>query len=54
MTRFTACFCCYMPQTICCEADPEARQGEGCRYRDLILPLCFGAFFSGVLRPIIT
>jgi superfamily II DNA or RNA helicase len=54
MTRYTACFHCCMPQTICREADPEARQGGGCRYRDLILPLCFGAFFHATLRAVIT
>jgi superfamily II DNA or RNA helicase len=52
MAKFTACFVCYLPQTICSRADPEARveaevkgDGEACRFRDMIMPLCHGAFF---------
>lgn len=56
MADFTACFMCYLPQTICNRADPEAtaeadaaRRGrgmEGCRFADMVMPLCYGAFFA--------
>lgn len=54
---------CYLPQTICRRADPEAKPGvdgvdgeEGlreCRFRDMIMPLCYGAFFQAGLRALI-
>ncbi|EFZ03297.2 tlh3 [Metarhizium robertsii ARSEF 23] len=60
MEDFTACFMCYLPQTICRRADPEAEPGvdgeEGlreCRFRDMIMPLCYGAFFQAGLRALI-
>ena len=47
---YVACFKCYMPQEICRQPDPEARAsgvaGDGCQYKDMIIPLCYGAFFS--------
>lgn len=56
MADYTACFMCCLPQTICSRADPEAngemdpaRQGKhiaGCRFADMVMPLCYGAFFS--------
>jgi hypothetical protein len=47
MEKYTACFLCYMPQTICRRADPDAGEGrEECLYKDLIMPLCYAAFFT--------
>jgi hypothetical protein len=44
MDRFSVCWRCYQPQEVCREAD-TAIQGAGeCRYRDMIMPVCFGAF----------
>ncbi|KAJ9130107.1 DEAD/DEAH box helicase [Pleurostoma richardsiae] len=50
MADFAACFWCYLPQTICRRADPEAEEdGEEaekeCRFRDMVMPLCYGAFY---------
>ena len=61
---FTACFMCYLPQTICRRADPEAQDEEGsdhgggngkqeCRFRDMLLPLCYGAFWHTGPRALI-
>jgi hypothetical protein len=58
---YVACFMCYMPQSICTKADPESnaelkatgRLAGGCRYADMILPLCIGAFFATGPRAII-
>lgn len=52
MEDYTACFMCYLPQTICPRADPEARADDSskkekeCRFRDMVMPLCYGAFFQ--------
>jgi hypothetical protein len=55
MEKYTACFLCYMPQTICRRADPDAGEERGeCQYKDLVLPLCYGAFFTQGLRAMIT
>jgi superfamily II DNA helicase RecQ len=44
---FTACFWCLNPQAICQRAEGEdGRQKEGCEYKDVVLPLCFGVFQS--------
>ncbi|EAQ91762.1 hypothetical protein CHGG_03697 [Chaetomium globosum CBS 148.51] len=58
MAKFTACFICYLPQTICSRADPGARAEDGdsadtCRFRDMIMPLCYGAFFRAGPRGLI-
>ena len=49
MAKFTACFVCYLPQTMCSRADPEARAEHAgldeCRFRDMIMPLYYGAFY---------
>ena len=54
--KFAACYMCLMPQTICHRADPEAgeQEADGCQYRDLVLPFCWGAFTTAALRQIIT
>lgn len=54
--KFVACYMCLMPQTMCRRADPETGEQEtnGCQYRDLVLPLCWGAFTTAALRSIIT
>jgi hypothetical protein len=54
--KFAACYMCLMPQTMCRRADPEAgeQEADGCQYRDLVLPLCWGAFTTAAFRPIIT
>lgn len=56
MADYTACFMCYLPQTICNRADPEAnadanatQAGEAaaeCQFADMVMPLCYGAFFA--------
>lgn len=59
MTDFTACFMCYLPQTICRRADPEMEDGDEeekkkeCRFRDMIVPLCYGAFYRSGPRALI-
>ena len=46
---FTACFWCLNPQTICQRAESEeGKQQQGCEYRDIVLPLCYGIFQSGL------
>jgi hypothetical protein len=51
MADFTAYFMCYLLQTICRRADPEMEDsGEEekkmeCRFRDMIVLLCYGAFY---------
>lgn len=65
MPDYAVCFLCYMPQTICRRADPEgvgnkAHNGDKgtkeleCRFRDMIIPLCYGAFFQVGPRALIT
>jgi hypothetical protein len=69
MPDFAVCFMCYMPQRICRRADPDAEDDDGtrlaadqetakqkdrCRYKDMILPLCVGAFLNVGRRTIIT
>ncbi|KAI6777598.1 uncharacterized protein J7T54_003332, partial [Emericellopsis cladophorae] len=59
IAQFAACYRCYMPQLICTMADPEARataeeDGVGeCRFRDMVMPLCYGAFFRAGPRALI-
>lgn len=60
MADFTACFMCYLPQAICRRADPEAEEelgsgagADGCWYRDMIMPLCVGAFMAPGPRALI-
>lgn len=38
-----ACFWCYNPQSLCGRADKE-RQVLKCRFRDIVLPTCYGMF----------
>jgi hypothetical protein len=50
---------CYLPQTICRRADPEMEDGgeeekkTECRFRDMIVPLCYGAFYRSGPRALI-
>lgn len=60
MEDYTACFRCYLPQTICSRADTEKEAEDGgmessleCRFRDSVLPLCYGAFFRAGPRALI-
>ncbi|KAI6777557.1 uncharacterized protein J7T54_004107, partial [Emericellopsis cladophorae] len=57
MAKFTACFRCYMPQALCTMADPDARATQDsaneCRFRDIVMPLCYGAFFRAGPRALI-
>lgn len=47
---YLVCFTCYQPQGICRRADPAAAaaaaasEGARCRYADMVLPLCYGAW----------
>ena len=45
--RYVVCWKCYQPQEICRVADPEVEEETECRFPDMIIPLCCGAF----LRP---
>ncbi|KAF3910064.1 hypothetical protein ABW20_dc0103212 [Dactylellina cionopaga] len=43
----SCCFGCYQPTRICetdGEGEEEDRKGQGCRYKDILLPACFEAF----------
>ena len=61
MADYTACFMCYLPQSICRRADPEAAEKEKrddqsadkCRYKDMIIPLCYGAFMASAPRALL-
>ncbi len=60
MEDYTACFMCYLPQAICRRADSEAvvedgvgESGSECRFRDMVIPLCYGAFFGFASRALI-
>ncbi|KAM6506320.1 hypothetical protein FSOLCH5_013308 [Fusarium solani] len=44
MDRFSVCWRCYQPQEVCREADTAVQGAGECRYRDMIMPVCFGAF----------
>lgn len=50
MADYTACFMCYLPQNICerasVEATVENSQAVICEFRDMIIPICFGAFYA--------
>jgi hypothetical protein len=41
--QYSTCWKCYQPQDICRVADPEAEETE-CRFPDMVMPLCYGAF----------
>ena len=41
--RYVVCWKCYQPQDICHAADPEHEEVE-CRFRDMIMPLCYGVY----------
>jgi superfamily II DNA or RNA helicase len=49
MAAYTACFLCYLPQTMCSRADPES-ESSTCPFPDMVLPLCYGAFFASASR----
>ncbi|KAH6972653.1 hypothetical protein EDB80DRAFT_758075 [Ilyonectria destructans] len=57
--HFTAYFIYYLPQTICRRADPEIEDGgeeekkTECRFRDMIVPLYYGAFYRSGPRALI-
>lgn len=60
MEDYTACFMCYLPQAIRRRADSEAvvedgvgESGPECRFRDMVIPLCYGAFFGFASRALI-
>ncbi|OAQ57815.2 DEAD/DEAH box helicase domain-containing protein [Pochonia chlamydosporia 170] len=60
MAKFSACFMCYLPQTICPRADSEAKEANNdeksmmaCKYRDMVMPLCYAAFFQMWSRALI-
>jgi Lhr-like helicase len=42
--RFTACWKCYQPQTVCRVADPEHEESR-CRFPDMVMPLCYAVYF---------
>lgn len=44
MDRYAVCWICYQPQGICRAADPEYDGDGSCRFPDMVMPLCFGAF----------
>jgi hypothetical protein len=44
MEHYAVCWICYQPQEICRVADPEYEGDKLCRYPDMVMPLCFGAF----------
>ena len=44
---YTACFWCLNPQSICARADVESSEGvRKCEDKDVVLPLCYGMFYS--------
>lgn len=44
---YTACFWCLNPQSVCSRADSElGREKQQCEDKDVILPLCYGIFYS--------
>ena len=58
MAKFTACFVCYLPQTMCSRADPLARAEhddalDDCRLRNMSMPLFYGAFYRAGSRSVI-
>lgn len=65
MADYTACFLCYLPQTVCRAPDPAANRAAlagsdssvvgsaQCRFADMIIPLCYGAFFTFGPREVI-
>lgn len=44
MDRFAVCWTCFQPQEICRSADPEYEGDTSCQFRDMVIPLCYGAF----------
>jgi hypothetical protein len=42
--RFVVCWRCYQPQEICRVADPEVEEETECRFPDMVMPLCYGAY----------
>lgn len=57
MADYTACFMCYLPQTICRRPDPPAlsaaNQNMRCEFPDMVMPICYGAFYAVGSRAII-
>jgi superfamily II DNA or RNA helicase len=44
LERYVVCWNCYQPQEICRAADPDYDGDRSCRFPDMVMPLCFGAF----------
>ena len=44
LERYVVCWNCYQPQEICRAADPDYNRDRSCRFPDIVIPLCFGAF----------
>jgi hypothetical protein len=40
---YVACWKCYQPQDVCRAADPEHPEA-GCRFPDMVMPLCYGVY----------
>ncbi|KAI5458862.1 P-loop containing nucleoside triphosphate hydrolase protein [Mariannaea sp. PMI_226] len=45
MAKYAVCWKCYQPQEICRAADPEVIGKRICRFPDMVIPLCYGAFY---------
>lgn len=41
---YVVCWKCYQPQEICRVADPEVEDETECRFPDMVMPLCYGAY----------
>jgi hypothetical protein len=44
MDLYAVCWMCYQPQEICRAADPDYDGDGSCRFPDMVIPLCFGAY----------
>lgn len=42
--QYVACWKCYQPQEVCRAADPEHEEAAGCRFPDMVMPLCYGVY----------
>lgn len=42
--KHVACWMCYQPQSVCRVADPEVEEETNCRFPDMVMPLCYGAY----------
>lgn len=58
MAKLTACFVCYLLHTTCGRTNPEARAEhddgpDEYQFWDMILLLCYGAFYEPVREPLL-